>query len=172
MIEVKKTSNDEAIIDFDNNIIYIDNKTTWDTLDDAYLPCKIIQQYNQMTVIVEVNGYYFEINEKTIPEDFINSRKLQQEAYYINQASKEMKKAARRLKEENAKAVINKLYKRLHLGVPGTSLKLYITSYDQKILADKLYRLYRQNHNTQSIELLPPVMEVPKVMIKTNRQFN
>lgn len=166
-----RLSDVEMVIDELNNNIYIDYKILSLKLEEAFEISKRLLSFFQKTIIFRFNGYYFEVNKETTIDQIKTSYETQEQICHINRANEIFQNAISKLEEKNVKATIEKLTDELSLDKPESIFRPYIRKCDQKQFANKLYRIYRQNHNNERIELLPPSIEIPKIILKNNRQF-
>lgn len=161
-----KLSDTEIVIDKNNNDIYIDYKILNLTLEQGFETSKELHNIFKKNIYFRFNGYYMEVNNETTIEQVESSYQYQEKIHHKNHVNKVLKNAINRLEESNIKLTIEEVYKELALNNPDSIYRNYIRLCDQKQFASKLYMIYRQNHNSERIELLPPVLEIPKVMIK------
>lgn len=170
-----KLSDIEMVLDETNNEIYIDFKILNLKIEDVFKISKRLQSFFQKNIIFKFNGWYFEVNEETniyqIKHSYKFQEQINEEIHYINYVNQVMQNATNKLEKSNIKTTIEELSKELLLDDRESVYKPYIRLCDQKQFTNKLYRIYRQNHNSERVELLLPTLEVPKVMLKNNRQF-
>lgn len=161
-----KLSCAEIVIDELNNDIYIDFNILSLRLEEVFELSKRLHSFFKKTIIFRFNGYYFEVNKETTIDQIKTSYECQEKIHHQNHVNKVLQNATNRLREINIKLTIEEIYKELVLNNKECIYKSYIRICDQKQFASKLYRIYRQSHKTERIELLPPILEIPKVMIK------
>lgn len=161
-----KLSDADIILDELNNDIYIDFRILGSKLEDSFKKSKKLYDFFQKKIIFRFNGYYFEVDKDTTIEEIKASYEFQGQQHHQNHVNKVLENATARLKEENIKLTIEEVSKELLLDNQEGIYKPYIRLCDQKQFTNKLYRIYRQNHNSEKIELLLPTLEVPKVMLK------
>ena len=168
-----KLSDVEIVLDEVNNDIYIDFKIFNLKIEEVFKVSKRLQSFFKKNIVFKFNGWYFEVTKETtiyqIKSSYEFQEQLYEEIHHINHASKLLQEATDKLDESNIKSTVEYLTKELSLDNPESVFKPYIRLCDQKQFISKMYRIYRQNHDTNRLELLPPTIEVPKIIIKNRK---